>query len=145
VIAIDGTKVHANASRDSTLDYEQLARAIVEEAIETDAADTAAFGDRRGDELPEIVASRQGREGWLRAARQRLEQQRAEQPHPVPRSRQRDRTPRRSPTRRRPCRRARSTSPIRTQRSCTGCAAGSRATTPKPSATSSTSSSPRKS
>src|SRR4051812_43062969 len=87
VIAIDGTKVHANASRDRTLDFEQLARTIVEEAIETDAAETTAFGDYRGDELPEIVATRQGREGWLRAARQRLDRERAERAKPVPRSR----------------------------------------------------------
>src|SRR5215210_1749171 len=39
VIAVDGTKVQANASRDENLDYEQLAREIVEEAIETDAAE----------------------------------------------------------------------------------------------------------
>src|SRR4051794_8665350 len=32
VIAIDGTNVHANASRDRAMDYEELARAIVEEA-----------------------------------------------------------------------------------------------------------------
>ena len=77
VIAIDGTKVHANASRDRTMDYEQIARAIVEEAIATDAAETAVHGERRGDELPEIVATTRGREGWLRDARQRLDQQRA--------------------------------------------------------------------
>src|SRR4051812_22443670 len=89
VIAIDGTKVHANASRDRTVDYETIARAIVEEQVTVDAAQDAAFGDRRGDELPELVASRQGREGWLREARQRLEQRRAEQRRPVPRSRPR--------------------------------------------------------
>src|SRR4051812_17544378 len=50
-IAIDGTKVHANASRDRTIDYEQIARAIVKEAIATDAAETAVHGERRGDEL----------------------------------------------------------------------------------------------
>src|SRR3954454_5211143 len=66
IIAIDGTKVHANAIRDRTMDFEQLARTIVEEGIATDAAETAAFGDYRGDELPDIVATRQGREGWLR-------------------------------------------------------------------------------
>src|SRR3954451_1408828 len=38
VIAIDGTKVHANASRDRSLSYEQIAEAIVAEAIATDAA-----------------------------------------------------------------------------------------------------------
>jgi hypothetical protein len=85
---VDGTKVAANANRDRTMDFEQIARAIVEEAIDTDAAETACHGDRRGDELPEIVASDQGRRGWLRAAAQRLEQQRAEQARPIPRSRQ---------------------------------------------------------
>ena len=55
VIAIDGTKVHANANRDRAMNYEQIARAIVEEAVATDVAETAVLGDRRGDELPEIV------------------------------------------------------------------------------------------
>jgi transposase len=87
VIAIDGTKVAANANRDRTMSYEQIARAIVEEAIELDAAETARHGDRRGDELPEILATTQGRRGWLRAAAQRLEQRRAEQARPIPRSR----------------------------------------------------------
>ena len=41
VIAIDGTKVHANANRDRTMDYEKLVRAIVDEAIDTDAAEAA--------------------------------------------------------------------------------------------------------
>src|SRR3954447_16603963 len=46
VVAIDGTKVSANANRDRTLDYQQLARLIVEEAIATDAAETALLGER---------------------------------------------------------------------------------------------------
>jgi hypothetical protein len=87
VIAVDGTKVHANANRDRTMDYEAIARAVVAEAVATDAAETAVFGERRGDELLEILTPRQGREGWLRDARQRLEQRRAEQAKPVPRSR----------------------------------------------------------
>src|SRR3954454_14145455 len=70
VIAIDGTKVAGNASRDRTMDYEQLAKAIVEGAIPVGAAVRAVLGELRGDDLPEIVARRQGREGWLRAARQ---------------------------------------------------------------------------
>jgi hypothetical protein len=41
VIAIDGTKVHANASRDANLDYEQLAREILEEAKAVDAAEAS--------------------------------------------------------------------------------------------------------
>src|SRR3954449_5089542 len=57
VIAIDGTKVHANASRDRAMDYEAVARAIVEEAVAPDAAETAAMGDHRGDELPEILTT----------------------------------------------------------------------------------------
>jgi transposase len=84
VIAIDGTKVHANANRDRSMGYEQIARAIVEEAIDIAEAETARHGDRRGDELPEIVATNQGRRGWLRAAAQRLEQHRAEQALPGP-------------------------------------------------------------
>jgi hypothetical protein len=64
-----------------------LARTSVAEAVLTDAAETAAFGDYRGDELPDIVASRQGREGWLRAARQRLDRERSERAEPIPRSR----------------------------------------------------------
>src|SRR3954463_293972 len=84
VIAIDGTKVHANANRDRAMDYEAIARAIVEEAVATDAAETAAMGDRRGDELPEILTTRQGREGWLRDARQRLDQRRAREATPIP-------------------------------------------------------------
>jgi transposase len=87
VIAIDGTKVHANANRDRAMNYEQLAQAIVEEAIATDAAETAEHGQRRGDELPEIVATAHGRQGWLRAARQRLDAQRAERGAPIARSR----------------------------------------------------------
>lgn len=52
VIAIDGTKVHANASHHCNLDYEQIAREILKEAAEVDAAEDELFGDARGDELP---------------------------------------------------------------------------------------------
>ena len=87
VVAIDGTKVAGNANRDRTMSYEQIAQEIVEEAIATDAAEDAEFGERRGDELPEALATRQGREGWLRAARQRLDRERAERGEAIPRSR----------------------------------------------------------
>jgi transposase len=76
VLAIDGTKVHANASQHANVDYEQLAKKILEEAAETDAAEDEQFGERRGDELPPELATSQGRRGWLRDARRRLEQQR---------------------------------------------------------------------
>ena len=52
VVAIDGTKVHANASRDANLDYEQIAREILEEAKAVDAAEDELYGEARGDELP---------------------------------------------------------------------------------------------
>src|SRR4051795_1517806 len=87
VIAIDGTKVHANASRDANVDYEQLAREIIEEAKAIDAAEDALYGDRRGDELPEELSTSQGRRGWLREAKRRLEAERDRSPQPVPRSR----------------------------------------------------------
>jgi transposase len=87
VIAIDGTKLQANASRDANVDYEQLAREIIEEAKATDAAEDELYGDARGDELPEELATGQGRRAWLREAKRRLERQRDEQPQPVPRSR----------------------------------------------------------
>src|SRR5207342_3543458 len=83
----DGTKVHANASRDANVDYEQLARGILEEAKAVDAAEDELYGDARGDELPEEFATAQGRRGWLREAKQRLEAERAANPQPVPRSR----------------------------------------------------------
>src|SRR6186997_530575 len=49
VLAVDGTKVHANASERATRDYEQLAREVLEEAAAIDAAEDERFGDRRGD------------------------------------------------------------------------------------------------
>ena len=87
VIAIDGTKVQANASRDANVDYEQLAREIIEEAKAIDAAEDELYGDARGDELPEELATAQGRRGWLREAKRRLEAERDRSPQPVPRSR----------------------------------------------------------
>jgi transposase len=87
VIAVDGTTVHANASRNENLDYEQIAREILEEAQAVDAAEDELYGDARGDELPPEFATAQGRRGWLREAKQRLEAERAADPRPVPRSR----------------------------------------------------------
>src|ERR671919_2351476 len=87
VIAVDGTKVHANPSRNENLDYEQLAREIVEEAKAVDAAEDERYGQARGDELPPEFETAQGRRGWLREAKQRLEAERAANPQPVPRSR----------------------------------------------------------
>jgi transposase len=59
VIAVDGTKVPANASRDANRDYEQLAREILEEAKAVDAAEDELYGDARGDRgIPLAFGSR---------------------------------------------------------------------------------------
>ena len=67
VVAIDGTKVLANASRDANVDYEQIAREIVAEAQAVDAAEDEAYGEARGDELPpELTSSRWASRSHLR-------------------------------------------------------------------------------
>jgi transposase len=84
VIAVDGTKVPANASRDANRDYEQLAREILEEAKAVDAAEDELYGEERGDELPEQLRTGEGRRAWLREAKRRLEEQRAKEARPIP-------------------------------------------------------------
>jgi len=83
VIAVDGTKIPANASRDANRDYEQLAREILEEAKAVDAAEDELYGDARGDELPEHLRTGEGRRAWLREAKRRLEEQRAKEARPI--------------------------------------------------------------
>src|SRR5215207_1647433 len=80
MIAVDGTKVAANAAS-------QIAREILAEADAVDAEEDEQFGDARGDELPPELATAQGRRGWLREAKRRLDEQRAEDARPVPRDR----------------------------------------------------------
>jgi Transposase DDE domain len=88
VIAIDGTKVHANASERATCDYEQIAREILAEADAVDSEEDERFGERRGDEPPEHLATGARRAKWLADAKRRLEQRRAEEARPAPASRQ---------------------------------------------------------
>jgi transposase len=87
VVAVDGTKLHASASREATCDYEQIAREILAEADAVDRAEDERFGEARGDELPEQLSTSQGRRGWLRDAKRRLDEKRAEAARPVARSR----------------------------------------------------------
>src|SRR4051794_430016 len=87
VLAVDGTKVHANASERATRDYEQLAREVLEEAAAIDAAEDEQFGDRRGDELPPELSSGQGRQKWLAEAKRRLDAKREQEARPIPASR----------------------------------------------------------
>jgi transposase len=87
VIAIDGTKLAANASRDADRDYDQIAREILEEAQAVDRAEDERFGEARGDELPPHLSTRGGRRAWLRDAKRRHEDRRAQEARLVPRSR----------------------------------------------------------
>src|SRR5215211_2602308 len=64
VIAVDGTKLAGNASRNANVDYEDLAREILEEAQAVDAAEDELYGDARGDELPEQLRTGEGRRAW---------------------------------------------------------------------------------
>src|SRR3954453_18677764 len=87
VIAVDGTKVASNAAVQATRDDEQIAREILAEADAVDAEEDERFGDARGDELPAELQTAQGRRGWLREAKRRLDERRAEEARPIPRSR----------------------------------------------------------
>jgi transposase len=87
VVAIDGSKVSANASREATVDYQRLAREVLEEAQAVDAQEDALYGDKRGDELPPELATSNGRQKWLANAKRWLDDQRAQQAAPIPRER----------------------------------------------------------
>src|SRR3984957_15451318 len=70
VVAIDGTKMAGNASRESTRDFSEIAREILAEAIATDQAEDELYGDQRGDELPEQLRTREGRAEFFRRVRE---------------------------------------------------------------------------
>ena len=65
VVAVDGTKLTANASSDSNVDYDRIAREIIEQAIKTDEAEDELHGEKRGDELPPELQTAEGRRAWL--------------------------------------------------------------------------------
>ena len=75
VVAVDGTKMLANANRDQNVDYDRIAREILEEAKATDEAEDELYGEARGDEVPEELTTPGGRRAWLKRelARQRDE------------------------------------------------------------------------
>jgi transposase len=90
-LALDGTKLRANASRHKAMSYERMlraeaqleteiaalranVRALLEEAEAVDAAEDERFGrDCRGDELPEDLRRREQRLARIREAKQALE------------------------------------------------------------------------
>jgi transposase len=85
-VALDGTKVRANASKRKAMSYARLTEkekvlaeevsALMAEAQRIDEAEDAQFGkDRRGDELPAELARRETRLAKLREAKQALEDQ----------------------------------------------------------------------
>ena len=85
-IALDGTKLKANASKHKAMSYGRMvteeARLMAEvtrllaQAEAADARDDAAYGpDRRGDELPAELARREHRFQTIRAAKAVLEQE----------------------------------------------------------------------
>ena len=77
VIAVDGTKVHANASNMANRDYRQIALEILKEADRIDREEDELYGDQRGDELPEHLRTPEGRRAALKEAKRRLERERA--------------------------------------------------------------------
>jgi len=82
-IATDGTKIQGHASRHKAMSYGYMRKeadrlredieALVTQAHQQDAADDAALGSRRGDELPAELARREDRLATIEAAMRRLE------------------------------------------------------------------------
>ena len=82
-VAVDGTKMHANASRSQTYNATELqklsekmqakARQLTEEGIRLDQEEDAQFGaDKRGDELPKELANTEARLRRIDAALTKL-------------------------------------------------------------------------
>jgi transposase len=82
-VALDGTKVRANASRHKAMSHGRMAEReasleaevarILAEAEATDAAEDALYGDARGDELPEALRRPEARLARIREAKAALE------------------------------------------------------------------------
>jgi len=82
VVAIDGTRLAGNASRESTHGFAQIAREILAEAKATDEAEDELYGDDRGDELPERLRTREGRAEFFRQAREQRAREATNSPKP---------------------------------------------------------------
>jgi len=88
-VALDGTKLRANASRRKAMSYARMSERekilaqevsdLLAEAEAIDRADDARYGkNRRGDELPAQLRRRESRLAKIRAAKQALQQQAAD-------------------------------------------------------------------
>ncbi len=89
VIAVDGSKIAANASwsanstsaalahqmREEQARFRRLAAELLDEQAATDAAEDAEHGPDRGDELPPELRRRAERLARLKAAKQRLDEE----------------------------------------------------------------------
>jgi transposase len=87
VVAVDGTKVAADASGRRNRTHEEIAEEVLAEAGRIDAAEDERYGGRRGDELPGELATHGGRREWIREALRRRREEREADPEPVPRDR----------------------------------------------------------
>jgi hypothetical protein len=79
VVAVDGTKVHANASNLVNRDYRQIAEEIIAEHGRVDREEEELYGQARGDELPAHLRPAEGRRAALREAKRKLAVRRAGQ------------------------------------------------------------------
>jgi transposase len=84
MIAVDGTKIAANASKQATMTEDRLraelagtVSGIVRDAEEIDAAEDAEFGGARGDELPPEMAPGPERAARIKAIVDQLDADRA--------------------------------------------------------------------
>lgn len=89
-IALDGTKVKANASKHKAMSYGRMKKDIsrlkheisdlLRQAEETDAREDQEYGkDKRGDELPEELTHRETRLARIKEAKRALEEEAREQ------------------------------------------------------------------
>ena len=82
LVALDGTKIAANASLAATKTYQAInieMAQILAEAAQTDAAENEQFGsDARGDELPPGLAERASRRARLARCKAEIEVEHAE-------------------------------------------------------------------
>jgi transposase len=81
VVAVDGTKMRADASKKANRTHEQLkaeAEKILKEAAALDAAEDELYGKARGDEIAEEFADRRTRKARIAAALEAFEKKEAE-------------------------------------------------------------------
>jgi len=101
-VALDGTKLSANASKHKAMSYDRIvpkiaqleaeAAGLLAEAERVDDAEDERHGpDRRGDEIPQELARRQGRLEKLRAAKAQIEADAAEKAAAAARAKARNR------------------------------------------------------